>query len=484
MTVPFSVAELVGWTQGRLSSGNADVQLKAVSTDTRTLSAGALFIAIRGPHHDAHDHLAAALEAGAAALLIERSTTATEDCNVPVIVVSDTTAALGALAAGHRNAFKGPVVGITGSNGKTTTKEMCAAILSLRGPCLKNRGNLNNAYGLPLTLLEREAAHEALVVELGMNHRGEIAPLAAIARPTIGVITNVGSAHIEHLGSQEEIAEEKGDLIAALPAEGVAVLNADDPRVMAQAPRTPAPILRFGKEQTADVRAENIRTTEAGGFAFDLVTAEGIVEAGRWPAVVAGLVEAGRWPAVVAGLGEPTVINALAAAAAAFAAGAAPETVVRGLAAYAGVSGRMARIALPGGVVVIDDTYNANPQSMEAALRSLVNRSRGGRAFAVLGSMGELGPASEAAHRELGRLAGELGVAALSSYGEHAETLAEGAISGGLSVADVCVAKTHEELAAHLSPRLRSGDWVLVKGSRAMAMENVVALLSNPKDET
>ncbi len=470
MSVPFSVAELVRWTRGRLFSGSDDVQLGAVSTDTRTLSTGALFVAIRGPHHDAHDHLDAALEGGASALLVERGTAASEACDVPVVFVSDTTAALGALAAGHRAAFDGPVIGITGSNGKTTTKEMCAAILSLRGPCLKNRGNLNNAYGLPLTLLEREASHETLVVELGMNHRGEIAPLAAIARPTIGVITNVGSAHIEHLGSQEEIAAEKGDLIAALPSEGIAVLNADDPRVMNQAGRTAARILRFGRDNPADVRAENIRTTRDRGFAFDLVTADGVAEAGRWPAVVAGL-------------GEPTVINALAAAAAAFAAGAGPETVVRGLAAYTGVSGRMAQIELQGGIVVIDDSYNANPQSMEAALRSLAGRASGGRAFAVLGSMGELGTAAEAAHRAMGRLAGELGVAALFTYGEHAETLAEAAISGGLSTSDVCVAKTHEELAANLSPRLRSGDWVLVKGSRAMAMEKVVGLLSKQKDE-
>ncbi|MCP3982784.1 MAG: UDP-N-acetylmuramoyl-tripeptide--D-alanyl-D-alanine ligase [bacterium] len=467
MSVPFSVADLVRWTGGSLLAGQVGVQLEAVSTDTRTLANGALFVAIRGPHHDAHDHLGAALAAGAGALLVEHGTATSERGDIPVVGVSNTTAALGALAAGHRSDFRGPVIAITGSNGKTTTKEMCAAILALCGPCLKNRGNLNNEYGLPLTLLEREAVHETLVVELGMNHRGEIAPLAAIASPTIGVITNVGSAHIEHLGSQDEIAAEKGDLIAALPRDAVAVLNADDPRVMAQAERTAARVLRFGREQPADVRALNIRATDDGGFAFDLVTEEGIARAGRWPATVAGL-------------GEPSVINALAAAAAAIAAGTAPETVVQGLANYTGIHGRMAQIVLPNGVAIIDDSYNANPQSMEAALRSLASHARTGRAFAVLGSMGELGASAEQAHREIGRLAGELGVAALFAYGEHAETLALGATSAGLSAADVHIGKTHEELAAAVSERLREGDWVLVKGSRATAMEKVVALLSDP----
>lgn len=465
MSVPFSVGELVAWTSGELIAGNADRVLADVSTDTRSLAEGALFVAIRGPHHDAHDHLDAALAAGAAALLVERASAVPAGADLPIVRVSDTTAALGALAAGHRRGFAGPVIAITGSNGKTTTKEMCAAILSQRGPCLKNRGNLNNAYGLPLTLLGREADHESLVVELGMNHRGEIASLAAIAKPTVGVITNVGSAHIEHLGSQQEIALEKGDLVAALPADAVAVLNGDDPRVMAQADRTPARVVRFGCEESADVRAENIRPTGVGGFAFDLVT------------------EAGRWPIEVAGLGEPTVVNALAAAAAALAAGAEPGDVVQGLAAYAGIDGRMAQIVLPGGVTIIDDSYNANPQSMEAALRALANHARGGRAIAVLASMGELGAAAEAAHRATGRLAAELGVAALFTFGDYAETLVEGAAAAGLPEAAIHVAKSHEELAARVSEQLREGDWVLVKGSRAMAMENVVALLGHRKEK-
>ena len=456
MSEPFTVGDVVEWTDGRLLGGASDTVLRAVCTDTRAVLPGSLFVAIRGPRHDAHSFLDAALAGGAAALLVERADAVPSDCTVPVTVVRDTTAGLGSLAAGHRGRFHGPVIAITGSNGKTTTKEMLAAILSVTGPCLKNRGNLNNQFGLPLTLLEREAEHRALVVEVGMNHRGEIAPLAAIAAPTVGVITNVGTAHIEHLGSQEEIALEKGDLIAALPPEGVAVLNADDPRVMAQAPRTPARVMSFGRSEGADFRAEAVQALPEGGFAFDL----------RW--------EKAHYEVRVAGLGEPTVINTLAAAAAAVAAGARLTDVVRGLAAYRGIQGRMARVDLGDGRVLIDDTYNANPQSTEAALHSLARWSEGGRALAVLGSMGELGDTAEQAHQEIGRLAAELGLERLFTYGDHADELAAGAAAAGLASDQVVVAHSHEELTEAVIAALQEGDWVLVKGSRAMEMERVV----------
>ncbi len=463
MSLPFRISDALAWTGGRLAgqagADRAAMQLQGVSTDTRRLASGTLFVAIRGPRHDAHDHLASAIDGGAAALLVERSEAVPEGCPVPVLVVDDTTLALGALAAGHRRGFGGPVVAITGSNGKTTTKEMCAAILGVTGACLKNRGNLNNAFGLPLTLLEREAEHVALVVELGMNHRGEIAPLAEIARPTVGVITNVGTAHIEHLGSQEEIALEKGDLIAALRDDAVAVLNADDPRVMAQADRTRARILTFGRSEGADLRAEAVQTDGASGFGFDLVH-------GRE-----------RHEVRVAGLGEPTVINALAAAAAASAAGATLAQAVRGLAAYAGVPGRMARVELDRGCVLVDDTYNANPQSTDAALRSLVRGAGSGRSWAVLGSMGELGDTAPSAHRAMGDLAAELGVTGLLALGEHASDLADGARRGGMNEACITVGRSHEELAQAVDALLQPGDWVLVKGSRSMAMERVVEML-------
>ena len=231
MSAQLRAADVAEWTGGVLRQGSPATELGGVSIDTRTLAAGELFVAIAGPNHDAHSFLAKAAAAGAGGLLILRGRPLPAEVKpeLPVIEVADTTRALGALAAGHRARFEGPVVAITGSNGKTTTKEMCAAILGWAAPCLKTQGNLNNEFGVPLTLLRRRESDRSIVVEIGMNHRGEIAPLAAIARPSVGVVTNVGSAHIEHLGSREAIALEKGDLLAALPAGGTAVIPARGP---------------------------------------------------------------------------------------------------------------------------------------------------------------------------------------------------------------------------------------------------------------
>ncbi|MDX1648292.1 MAG: UDP-N-acetylmuramoyl-tripeptide--D-alanyl-D-alanine ligase [Myxococcota bacterium] len=456
--IPFDAATAARWTGARLARGDATRRFEAVSIDTRSLPPGSLFVAIRGPRHDAHAFLADALRAGAAGLLVEREDAVPADAPdaLPVLVVEDGTRALGELATGHREGFDGPVVAITGSNGKTTTKEMCAAILGGVAPCLRNRGNLNNAYGLPLTLLERDAAHRAVVVEMGMNHRGEIAPLAAIARPDVGVLTNVGTAHIEFLGSREEIAREKGDLLAALPPDGVAVVNGDDPLACAQARRSPARVLRFGLGPEADVRAERVTPLGDRGHAFDL------------------LAPPGRVPVHVAGLGETAVPNALAAAGAALAAGATLEQVAEGLARYEPAPGRMQRVTLPRNVILINDTYNANPQSVEVALRSLASLKGGSRGIAVLGDMGELGEDAVGAHRAAGALAAELGLDFLFVLGRHAKDVAEGALGAGMEPARVHVGGDHEETGAAVSRVLQGDDWVLVKGSRSMRMERVV----------
>jgi UDP-N-acetylmuramoyl-tripeptide--D-alanyl-D-alanine ligase len=467
VSVPFDVRQVLAWTGGRLVRGPAEAVFRGLSIDTRSLGGDALlFAAIRGPRHDAHDFLEAALDAGAAGLLVDRTEAlpAALPPALPVVAVADTTRGLGDLAAGHRRGFGGPVVAITGSNGKTTTKEMCAAILDGLGPCLRNRGNLNNAYGLPLTLLEREDVHRTLVVELGMNHRGEIARLAEIAAPTVGVVTNVGTAHIENLGSREAIAAEKGDLVAALAPDGIAVLNADDPRVMAQAARVRARIRSFGRAPGADVRAEALRDLGADGSAFTLCAPEG------------------RVAVRVAGLGAPTVANALAAAAAALAAGAGLDDVAAGLSRAGTVGHRMERVALPGDAVLVDDTYNANPQSTEAALRSVAALKGPGRALVVLGDMGELGREAPRAHRAAGALAAELGVDHLFALGEHAPELAAGALGAGMDPSRVHVVADHEAAARGVASRLRDKDWVLVKGSRSMRMERVVEALVAPAE--
>jgi UDP-N-acetylmuramoyl-tripeptide--D-alanyl-D-alanine ligase len=458
--IPFRAKDAVAWTGGRLARGDAGTLFTGVATDTRADVAGRLFVALVGERHDAHAFVTQALAAGAAGVMLQRPDAAPADTRAALLVVPDTTLGLGALAAGHRSSFTGPLVAITGSNGKTTTKEMCAAILSVAGPCLKNRGNLNNNIGLPLTLLERDAAHRALVVEIGMNHRGEIAPLAAIARPTVGVITNVGTAHIEHLGSRDAIAQEKGDLVAALAPEATAVLNADDPRVLALRARTRARCVSFGLAAGADVRAERVTALGERGFAFDLVS------------------DGTRTAIQVAGLGDSTVPNALAAATAALAAGATLGEVAEGLARYQPVGGRMERLALPRNIILINDTYNANPQSMQVALESLAKLKGRSRGIAVLGDMGELGDAALEAHRTTGRRVAELGLDHLFALGRFAEKLAEAAVEAGMAADRVHVGGSHEEVASALRDLLQGNDWVLVKGSRSMKMERVVEALA------
>jgi UDP-N-acetylmuramoyl-tripeptide--D-alanyl-D-alanine ligase len=378
VSVAFRVDQACTWTGATRLRGAKERSFDSVSIDTRTLSHGALFIAIAGDKHDAHDFLDRAVAAGASGLMIEagRELPAELPADLPVLGVDDTTTALGALARGHRRLYTGPLVAITGSNGKTSTKEMCAAILDVSGCCHKNPGNLNNEFGLPLTLLAREPEHDRVVVELGMNHRGEIARLAAIAEPSVGVITNVGTAHIEFLGSREEIAAEKGDLLAALGADAVAVSNGDDALARAQVERSRARSLLFGFGEHCQVRAVGARP-EGGVYHFELRTPEGFCDV------------------AVSGLAETAVLNALAASAAALAAEIPLDEIQTGLARYRAVPGRLEPIALGGQGLVINDTYNANPQSLEVALRILArlcrNEGHGRRGIAVLGDMGELG---------------------------------------------------------------------------------------------
>jgi UDP-N-acetylmuramoyl-tripeptide--D-alanyl-D-alanine ligase len=462
VSVPFTGEELLQWTGGRgVGASLAGSHFTGVSINTRTLAPGELFVAIRGEVHDAHRFLSNAAEGGAGGLMVEEAWLEENALpgEVSGVAVADTTAALGALAAGYRTRFEGPVVAITGSNGKTTTKEMCHRILSVAAPCLKNEGNLNNEFGLPLTLLSREPEQRAAVVELGMNHRGEIARLAAIARPDVGVITNIGTAHIEYLGSREEIAREKADLIAALGEDGVAVLNRDDDYVMSQAERAPGRVLTYGRSAEADVHANDVRFEDGGVYAFRLCSPQGDTAIR------------------IHGLAETTVINALAAGAAALAAGASLEAVAQGLGRHDQVPGRMACRELSDGVCVIDDTYNANPQSMKNALESLARLKGAGRGFAVLGDMGELGEAAESAHRDTGRIAAQQGVDFLFALGERAELVAEGAREAGMEASRVLVGKTPEELCDGVRERMGAGDWILVKGSRAMRMERVVEAL-------
>ncbi|MGE4535066.1 UDP-N-acetylmuramoyl-tripeptide--D-alanyl-D-alanine ligase [Halomonas sp.] len=430
-----------------------DLPLAAIETDTRRLGPGDLFVALRGERFDAHDFLARAREAGAAAAVVERAV----DDPLPQLVVADSRLALGLLGRARREAWGGPLVAVTGNSGKTTVKELLAALLGRRGETLATRGNLNNDIGAPLTLLELTPAHRQAVVELGANHLGEIAWTVGLARPRVAVITNVTGAHVGEFGGMGRIAQAKAEILAGLPADGVAVLNRDDAYFATWA-RLAAPreVLDFGLGEGARVTARDLAADALGRYAFSLVVD------GRPLGRVAMRL-----------MGRHNVANALAAAAAALAVGLAGEAVVAGLGAVAPMAGRQAVVAGVRGSRLIDDTYNANPGAVKAALALLA--ALPAPRWCLLGAMGELGEASERLHAEVGRHARELGIDFLGTLGEAARPASRAFGDAG------CHFDDREALTRHVLDHLPPGASVLVKGSRSAAMERVVAAL---RDDT
>lgn len=429
----------------------ADAEFCRVVTDTRQLQPGDLFVALKGENYDGHDFLAAAAGAGAVAALVSQP----QDGGLAQIVVPDTLSALQAYAHSWRQDFDLPVVAVTGSNGKTTTKQLLAAVLAARGAVLATEGNLNNHIGLPLTLARLREEHRTAVIEMGANHPGEIALLAALARPQIGVVTQAGDAHLEGFGSRAGVAHAKGELFAALGAGGIAIINADD----AFAPlwtqlAGAASVIRFGLEAGADVTAVDIQPVD-GGMRFTLRTPEG--QSG------VALPLAGRH----------NVCNALAAAATGVALGLSPEEIAQGLARASGISGRVVWKKTEGAARLIDDSYNANPTSLLAGLQ-LLSVQKGER-WAVLGSMAELGSDTARLHVESGRAAKALGVERLYALGPSAPHYAEGFGVGARFFG------SFEDLLAALRQDLHDGVVMLVKGSRSARMERVVAALCGPQ---
>jgi UDP-N-acetylmuramoyl-tripeptide--D-alanyl-D-alanine ligase len=443
------LAQVVG---GRLAG--ADAGFTGVSQDTRKLRAGELYVALSGARFDGHAFVGQAARLGAAGALVER---ALEE-PLAQVVVPDALKALQDYAAHWRGRFGIPVIGVTGSNGKTTTKEMLSAILAQRGPVLATAGNLNNHIGVPLTLLQLRAGHQTAVIEMGANHAGEIAALTGLARPGIGVVTQAGLAHIEGFGSREGIARGKGELFAGLAAEGLAVINADD--AYASLWRQQAghcQQLSFGLEQAADVTARGVRETvgrDSGHVGFELTTPQGKA--------------AVRLPM----LGRHNVMNALAAAGCALGAGFTLDEIARGLGAMRGVAGRLLRRPARKGAQLIDDTYNANPTSLAAALEVMAQLP--GRRWLVLGDMGELGEESRKWHREAGEWARARGIERLFAIGP----LSREAV--GAFGAEALHFETHARLAAALLDDLDADVTILVKGSRSMHMEEVVQALLAP----
>lgn len=424
-----------------LSGGGAGGQCDGYSIDSRTVRPGDLFFAIRGPSHDGHDFVADALQSGAVAAVVDKDFQSAAPNTA--LQVADPAAALRDLGAKARRAWGGTVIGVTGSSGKTTTKEATAALLAECLPVAKSEGNLNNQYGLPLSLLRIPDDARAAVVEVGINHAGEMRPLAELAAPDVSVVTNVGAAHIGNFDSVDQIASEKRGLVEALAEDGTAVLNADDPRVSGFRQAHPGPAVTFGIDRPADVRAEGIEDLGAAGVRFR----------------VAGH----RMESAL--LGIHNVRNVLAAIAAAGVLGYGPEllgdavrrlrpTAMRGL------------VRTVGGVTVIDDCYNANPAAM-AAMLEVLGRTAAGRRIAVLGEMRELGANSRALHREVGGAVDRNGIDYLVAVGGDASEIAEGA---GVA------AEFHQEpqeAACSLAGLVKPGDAVLIKASRGVALESV-----------
>ena len=443
------LSQVANAVQGRLIG--ADIAVEGVSTDTRAIAKGALFVALAGERFDAHDFLAQAVAGGAAALMVSDAGKVPE--GVSAVVVDDTRLALGRLAAAWRARFTLPVIAVTGSNGKTTTKEMIAAILkaAFGAAVLSTRGNLNNDIGLPLTLLGLSAAHRAAVIEMGMNHPGEIAYLTRIGAPTVAMVTNAQRAHLEGMGDLDEVAREKGSIFDGLSADGIAVVNADD---------------AYGAAWRGMAGGRTVRTFAIDGAA-DVV---GSVRQHGLETELELHAPEGDATLKLSIPGRHNARNAVAAAAACLAAGVSLAAVGEGLAAFSGVKGRLQRRAGKQGAEILDDTYNANPDSVRAGIDVLA--STVGRKLLVLGDMGEIGEASGQYHDEIGGYAKSQGVDRLFALGEASQLAVRNFGEGAKHFCNV------EKLIAAVDKELGPDTTVLVKGSRFMKMERVADALA------
>ena len=473
--VPLSL--VTDWLSAHLPQGTGSEMVQGVSTDTKSLQAGDLFIALRGAQFDAHDFLEEVREAGAVAAVVEAghpvlSSPALEGW--PLIICDDTRHALGTLGQAWRARYDLSVIAITGSNGKTTTKELVAHLCRAavgEDAVLSTLGNFNNEIGLPLTLLRLGPQHRYAVIELGMSHPGEIAALAQLAQPTIAIVTNAQRAHLAGMGSLSGVADEKGSLFDAIPEGGTAVVNLDDPHALSWLNR-----LRPGRQilGTHVVSASDTADSLSPAFVTEsTATADGQRLEIQTPA--------GTVRVVLPLVGLHNASNATQALAAGYAAGLDLAQMVQALGVFVGVSGRLQQKPGIAGATVIDDTYNANPDSMRAAINVLTADTAGGRTVLVIGDMGEVGDEAAALHAEVGRYAADRGVGALYAVGPLSVSAVAAYGSGHPDRAYHF--KSQEELVAALRPTLTATTRVLVKGSRSARMENVVNALVEPVQE-
>jgi len=473
--------EFLTGINGTLVSGNPKKPFAGLSTDSRAIRPGELFWALRGERFDGHDFVNSAIERGAAGVVAQENYLKAEwkrrerrkktdkvpnsgfgisnsgSGDLVFIAVNDTLQSLGDLAKWWRQQHRLRVVGITGSAGKTTTKEMAADILELGNKTLRNQGNLNNLIGLPLTLLQLDNQHRNAVLEMGMNHPGEIARLTEIADPDVGLITNVRMAHLEGLGDLEGVAMAKWELVENISDRGKVVLNGDDELLMKKRALFQKEVMTFGLGEKNDVRASGIRTRGREGISFDLN-----YHGSSWAVRL-------RLP------GPHNVVNALAAAAASLCLDEPPEHIVEGLGRFGGMKGRFMVSSLPGGVVLVDDTYNANPSALQAALESLESlMDKGGRIIVGLGEMSELGDKTLDAHREAGRMVAALRPHLFLAIGEYAQEMIRAALSAGMLNHNVRAVSNHDEMCRTILEEMREGDLVFLKASRKVGLEKVV----------
>jgi UDP-N-acetylmuramoyl-tripeptide--D-alanyl-D-alanine ligase len=454
------LAEIVG---GEVVAGPADAVLRGVEIDSRRIEPGMAFFALPGERTDGHEHVGEAIRAGARTVVVDRFDEAVagqmggpEAAAAAVVRVADVAESLRALAAHHRETLRCPVVGITGSTGKTSTKDFLVAALGGGPDIVATRGNHNNELGVPLTVLRAGARTSVLVVEMGMRAEGEIERLCAIVRPILGIVTNIGQTHMETLGSQEAIARAKGELVECVPDTGHVFLNGDDDWSRSLLDRVKAPVTWYGLGVTVDVRAHDVEVDDLGRPSFTL-------SAGGQDAPVALPVP-----------GRHHAYTAAAAAAAALHLGVALDDIAARLGGVHVTDMRMQVFVAANGVTVVNDAYNANPASMRAAVVALADMRPKGARVAVLGDMAELGSLSELAHFRIGEAVARSGIDSLVTVGPRARRIAEGALAAGMAAGSVRPCETVEEATEVLDDLLTAGDIVLVKASRSMGLERVV----------
>lgn len=449
---PIAIQMLADFADGVIRQGDGSRLVTKVTTDSRKVGEGEVFVALVGDRFDAHDFIPQVMASGAAAVVVSRLDSTWPATGCAVIEVKDTLQGLQDMARGYRAWHQPMIIGLTGSNGKTSTKDLTALIMGLRVQTRATFGNLNNHIGVPLTLLSLEDGDECGVVEMGMNHPGELKVLADIALPDAAIVTNVGLAHIEYMGSRDAIGWEKATVPANVHAEGVVVLNANDPYTPLISRHCQATVYTAGTG-AGDVRALDLRPS-GEGTRFKLDFAGEVVET------------------FLPILGDHMVGNAALAACMGWAHGIAPADIAASFSSAKLTGGRM-ETKLVQGILFIDDSYNANPDSMKAGLDTLAALTSAGQKIAVLGRMGELGPHAVAEHQGVGQFAASLGLTALLTVGDEAAQISSAAKSAGL--AETLNFPTHEACAAHLKKMLQPGDAVLLKGSRSAGMEKILS---------